>query len=109
MAAGDFLPLAQSAFARCETIIPDFVGRRHRRIGEAQKVGRELVATMHAERIGLLGECDSVLLATRKAPNHDARQTILALEPYHLPPIPFIDDPQPKGGPLLGPLCPIRP
>src|SRR5262249_58760753 len=82
VAAGDFLPLAQNAFGRCEIIIPDFFRRRHRRIGEAQKIGRELVAAVDAERIGLLGECDNVLLATRKAPNHNARQAILALEPY---------------------------
>src|SRR5262249_51810079 len=43
--------------------------------------GRKLVAAVDAERMGLLGECDNVLLATRKAPNHDARQAILALEP----------------------------
>ena len=81
MAAGDFLPLAQNAFARWKIIIPDFVGRRHRRISKAQNVGRELVAAVHAERIGLLGKCDNVFLAARKALNHDTRQTILALQP----------------------------
>src|SRR5262249_55313515 len=82
VAAGGFLPLAQNAFTRCEIIIPDFFRRGHRRIGEAQKVGREFVAAVDAERIGLLGECDNVLLSARKAPDHDPRQTILALEPY---------------------------
>src|SRR5262249_15832597 len=38
--------------------------------------------TVDAERIGLLGRWDTGLLAGRKAPNHDARQAILALEPY---------------------------
>src|SRR5260370_15975152 len=51
-------------------------------MGEAKKVGRELVAAVDPERIGLLGECDNVLLSARKAPNHDARQAILALQPY---------------------------
>jgi hypothetical protein len=79
VAAGDVLPLAQNAFARCQVIIPDFFRRRHRRIAEAQKVGRELVAPLDAEPIGLLGECDHVLLAAREVMNYDARQTILAL------------------------------
>src|SRR6266404_6102149 len=82
MAAGNFPPLAQNAFARCQIIIPDFFRCGHRRIGEAQKVGRELVAAVDAERIGLLGERDNVLFSARKASNHNARQTILALEPY---------------------------
>ena len=82
MAAGDFLPLAQNAFARCEIVIPDFVRRRHRRIGKSKNVGRELVAAVDAERIGLLGKCDNVFLAARKVLNHDTGQTIFALEPY---------------------------
>ena len=82
VAAGDFLPLAQNTLPRREIIVPDFFRRGHRRIGEAQEVGRELVAAVDAERIGFLGECDHVLLAACEAPDHDARQAILALETY---------------------------
>ena len=47
-----------------------------------RRFGGELVAAVDAERIGLLGERDNVLLAGLKSPDHDARQTILAFEPY---------------------------
>src|ERR1700730_15762484 len=108
MAGGDFLPLAQNAFARWKIIIPDFVWLCHLRISKAQNVGRELVAAVHAECIGLLGECDNVFLAARKVLNHDTGQTILALEPYE----PVLEDYERKdinSWPVRNEIAPVSP
>ena len=58
VAGGHFLLLAQHALARLHVVVVDARRRRHRGIGEAERVGVELVAAGQAERIGLLVEGD---------------------------------------------------
>ena len=108
MAARYFLALAQRACARREIIVPDFGRRRHRGIGEAQKVRGELVTAVDAERIGLLREGDDVLLASLKPPDHNARQAVVAFEAYE--PVPKDHERQNVNAAAVGnEIAPIRP
>ena len=81
VAARHLLRLAQGARARLHVVVEDLGRRGHRRVGEAQRRGVELVAAGDAQRIGLLGEGDGVLGAVGEAADDDARQAVLALEP----------------------------
>ena len=81
VSARHFPPLAQDSRALRQVIVPHFGRRRHRRIAEAQRVGRKLVAVLDAERIGFLVEGDRVLLAAGEMPHDDARQTVGAFQP----------------------------
>ena len=108
MTARDFLALAQRACARREIVVPDFGRRRHRGIGEAQKVRGELVTAIDAERIGLLRERDDVLLASLKPPDHNARQAVVAFEAYE--PVPKDHERQHvNAAAVWNEIAPIRP
>ena len=82
MTARHLLALAQNAGACRQIVVPHLGGRRHRRIGEAQGVGDKLEPGIHAERIGLLGKRDDVLVSVGEAAHDDARQPVLALQPH---------------------------
>ena len=81
VAGRNFLALAQHACALDEVVVPDFVRCRHRRIGEAQRVGLEFVTRIGTERISLLSKRDGVFLAGLKLVHNDAWQAVGALEP----------------------------
>ena len=81
VAARNFLSLAKLSRPRVHVVVEHLRRRRHRRIGEAQGRRVVFVAVRDAERIGLLGEGDGVLLAVGEAAHDDARQAVLALEP----------------------------
>ncbi len=84
MPARHFLRLAQGAFAGAHVVVEHLPGRGHRRVGEAKPLGVVFVALGHAERIGLFGERDRVLLAIGEAADDDAGQAVLALQAHEV-------------------------
>ncbi len=88
VARGHLVPLAEHPLSRRHVVIVDAARRGHRRIGEAERVGRELVAAKQSERVRFLVEGDAVFLAGGDVADHDAGQTAFAFEP---------DEPVPVG------------
>ena len=66
VAGRDLLALAQGALPARHVVVVDLGRRRHRRVGEAQRRGVELVAVDDVERVGRLVEGDDVLGSRRR-------------------------------------------
>ena len=81
MAARHFLHLAHGPLPGAHVVVEHVLGRGHRRVREAQRIGLELVAGDEPEAVCLLLERDRVLLAAFEVTHHDPRQGVLAFEP----------------------------
>ena len=84
VARRDLLALAQGALPARHVVVVDLGRRRHRRVGEAQPRGVELVAFDDIERVGRLLEGDDMLAAVGEVADHDRGQRILALQPHQM-------------------------
>ena len=84
MAGRNLLALAQLARPLRHVVVIDFRWRRHRRIGEAQVGGVELVAAHGVERVGGLAERNRMLLVAGEIADDDRGQRIGALQTGHV-------------------------
>ena len=85
MAARHLLNLAHDAFPGAHVVVVHVLRSGHRRIGEPQRVGVELVAAGEPEAVRLLFERDRVLLSAFDVAHHDPGQGVLALQPHEPP------------------------
>ena len=79
------LALAQGAVAAAAIIVPGQGRRRHGGIDEPDRRGVEFMARLEAQRVGVLGEGDSMLVARVEIAHDDARLGVLDLHPDQVP------------------------
>ena len=82
--ARNFLSLTKDPLTRAHVVVDHLGRRRHGGVGEAQGRRVVFVAGRETKRVSRLVEGNGVLVSVVEASHHDARQTVLALEPHQV-------------------------